>query len=155
MRILNHLCDDCIDTEFEAVSKQEALEKLARKAVSIVGEIDMQDVYRVISEREELGSTAIGNGVAIPHGKIPGLRDVKVIVARSRYSIPFDSLDGEPVYVIFLLLAPDDATNLYLKILARVSSIVKLDETVRRIRDAEDREEIRRIIGDADNITLA
>ena len=152
MRILNHLCDDCIDTEFEAVSKQDALEKLARKAVSVVGKIDIQDVYRVLSEREDLGSTAIGNGVAIPHGKIPGLDEVKVIVLRSRHGIPFDSLDGEPVYVIFLLLAPDDATNLYLKVLARVSRILKLNETTRRIREAKDREEIRRIIGGADNI---
>ncbi len=151
MRILNHLCDKGIDADFEAFSKEEVLKKLASEAVQIAEGIDAGQIYDVLHEREELGSTGIGKGIAIPHGKISGLERLCILVARCKKGVPFDAVDNMPVYVIVLLLAPDDATTSYLKILARVSRLLKMEGVVDRIRQALDVAEIKQIIAEAEN----
>ena len=151
MRILNHLCSKGIDPDFEASSKEEVLKKLAAEAVAIAKGADAGQIFDILLEREELGSTGIGQGIAIPHGKIPGLGKLCILVARCIKGVPFDSADSLPVYIIVLLLAPDDATTTYLKILARVSRVLKMDGVVDRLRNARDALEIKQIIGEAEN----
>lgn len=152
MRILNYLCEDCIEPAFEASSKEAALKRLAELAVKALDGIDAEEIFEVLLEREELGTTAIGCGFAIPHGKISKLNRLSIIVARSKEGVPFDSLDGEPVFVIFLLLAPDDATPPYLRILARISRMLKSDENVIKLKNAGDSQEIRQIIEHAEDL---
>ncbi len=151
MRIANHLSVQGIDTDFIASSKEEVLRRLAEKAVRLADGIDAGQIYDILREREELGSTGIGQGIAIPHGKIPGLEKLCMLVARCKNGVPFDASDAMPVYVIILLLAPDDATTTYLKILARVSRVLKMKGVVERIRSAEDASEIKQIIAEAEN----
>ena len=150
MRILNYLCDNCIDPDFRAVAKEDALKKLASKAALAVGGVDARVIFKVLSEREGLGSTAIGKGIAIPHGKIPGLKKIAMLVFRCKEGVPFESADSRPVFVIVLLLAPDDATTAYLKVLARVSRALKMDGMVERIKDAGNVAEIKQILAEAE-----
>ncbi len=151
MRILNHLCTKGIDPDFKATSKEEVLKKLAAKAVAIAEGMDEAQIFDILHEREDLGTTGIGQGIAIPHGKIPGLKTLCIIVARCKDGAPFDAVDAMPVYVIVLLLAPDDATTTYLKVLARISRVLKMEGVVDRIRNARDATEIKQIIAEAEN----
>ncbi len=151
MRILNHLCTEGIDPDFEASSKEEVLKKLAARAISVADGMDADQIFEILREREELGTTGIGQGIAIPHGKIPGLKELCVLVARCKEGVSFDAVDFMPVYVIVLLLAPDDATTTYLKVLARVSRVLKMNGVVDGIRNAKDAAEIKRIIAEAEN----
>jgi len=151
VRILNHLCAQGIDPDFQASSKEEVLKKLAEEAVNLAEGVDAGLIYDILHEREELGSTGIGQGIAIPHGKIPGLQKLSILVARCKDGVPFEASDSMPVYIIVLLLAPDDATTTYLKILARVSRVLKMKGVVERIRNAADAMEIKQIIGEAEN----
>jgi PTS system nitrogen regulatory IIA component len=119
------------------------------KAAGKVREED--EIVRVLAEREGLGSTGIGDGVAIPHGKVPGLREIVVAFGRSRSGVDFQSLDGKPVTLFFLLLAPDGKPGDHLKVLARISRILKNPVLRERLRTALRDEEIRKIILDEDN----
>ncbi len=150
MWILNYLCSQGIDPDFRAFSKDDALKKLSSMAAELTGDVDASVVYKILYEREQLGSTAIGKGIAIPHGKIPGLGKICVLVARSSSGVDFEAMDNMPVYVLVLLLAPDDATAGYLKILARISRVLKIDNVVDRIRDAAGASEIKQIIAEAE-----
>jgi PTS system nitrogen regulatory IIA component len=151
VRILNYLRAEGIEPDFEASTKEEVLRKLAAKAVSIADGIDAGEIFDILLEREGLGSTGIGNGIAIPHGKIPGLKRLCLLVARCREGVPFDSMDSLPVHVVVLLLAPDDATTAYLRVLARVSRVLKIKGLMDRIKNAADAAEIKQVIGEAEN----
>ena len=151
MRILNYLRPEGIEPDFEASTKEEVLRKLADKAVSIAEGVDAGEIFDVLQEREGLGSTGIGHGVAIPHGRIPGLKRLIVLVARCRQGVPFDSMDSRAVHVVVLLLAPDDATTAYLRVLARVSRVLKIKGVMDKIKNAVDAAEIMQVIGEAEN----
>ncbi len=127
MRISECLREDCVIVDLRADSKEDVLRALAAVGARAGQGLDEESLYRVIKEREGLGSTGIGSGVAIPHGKLPGLKDLVVVVARSVEGVPFDSVDASAVNLIFLLLAPDNAATFYLKLLARVSRLLKLE----------------------------
>ncbi len=151
LRILDYICKDCISINVQADSKEDVLEKLAKKAAEVDSSLSAVTVYRVLRDREELGSTGIGGGVAIPHGKLPGLERMIIIVAVSPEGVSFDAVDKMPVKVIFLLLAPDDSATLYLKVLARISRFLKIPGAVERLIGARDQEEVRRIIETLDD----
>ena len=87
--------------------------------------VDAEKAVEVLLEREKLGSTGIGEGIAIPHGKLPGLPGVVGVLGISRPGIDFQALDGEPVHLIFLLLSPEAEANIHLKALARISRLLK------------------------------
>ena len=110
--------------QLRAASKRQALQELAKRAAAITGAPE-RDILDVLVERERLGSTGIGMGVGIPHGKLPGLDRLVGVFARLERAIPFDSLDDQPVDLIFLLLAPDNAGADHLKALARVSRLLR------------------------------
>ncbi|HNT42913.1 MAG TPA: PTS sugar transporter subunit IIA, partial [Syntrophorhabdaceae bacterium] len=106
-------------------TKEEILTELAGqlKAAGLVKDVD--SVVRIIMEREALGSTGIGDGVAIPHGKMKGPGGVLVAFGRSRQGVDFDAVDGQPAHIFFLVLAPEDSASLHLKVLSRISKILR------------------------------
>jgi PTS system nitrogen regulatory IIA component len=122
--LLNHLTPDCVIPSLKAGSKKQVLQELARKAAELTGQEEAV-IYDVLLERERLGTTGIGHGIAIPHGKIPQLERVYGVFARLERPIDFDSIDEQPVDLVFLLLAPSDCGADHLKALAKVSRLLR------------------------------
>jgi PTS system nitrogen regulatory IIA component len=152
MKILDILSgEQLVAAELHGRTKAEVVRELAEHLASQHREIDKDRLVDVLWERERLGSTAIGDGIAIPHGKLPGLRSVLGAFGRHREGVDFDSLDGSPTKLFFLLVAPDDSVGQHLKALARVSRLLK-DKAFRdRLVSASDRTEIFRLIQEEDD----
>ena len=116
---------DSIILEMKATGKEGALRELAGLAAVQCGRFTEVILYNVLLEREAVGSTGVGNGVAIPHGKIEGLNDILLCFGRSRAGINFDAIDNRPVHLLALLLSPADKASEYLQALAHISKILK------------------------------
>lgn len=125
-----------------AGSKKQALQEMARRAAEITG-VHERTVFDVLLERERLGSTGVGRGVAIPHGKLAGLDRVHGLFARLERPIDFDSIDDQPVDLIFLLLAPEAAGADHLKALARVSRLLRDEALCEKLRGCSSADAIR------------
>jgi PTS system nitrogen regulatory IIA component len=119
--------------------KKQALQEIAAKAAALTGQSD-KSIFEILLQREKLGSTGVGNGVAIPHGKLPKLGKVFGLFARLERPVDFEALDGQPVDLIFLLLAPEGAGADHLKALARVARLLRDGEVARKLRDSSDAE---------------
>lgn len=150
MKILDYICDGCIVPDLAAESKDDVLDKLADRLSEYESSLDHSDVFRVLKEREQLGSTGIGGGVAIPHGKLESLDRMIIEVVRSREGVPFDAVDNRPVHIIFLLLANNSAATQYLKILAKISRMLRVPGVYERLLSAPDENAIRQIIEEVD-----
>ncbi len=116
-------------------NKKQALEQLAARAAELTGQSE-RTIFVILQQREKLGSTAVGNGVAIPHGKLPKLTQLFGLFARLERAIDFEALDGQPVDLCFLLLAPEGAGADHLKALARVARLLRDSEVARKLRDS-------------------
>ncbi|MBM6594050.1 PTS IIA-like nitrogen regulatory protein PtsN [Microvirga sp. BT291] len=119
--------------------KKQALQELASHAAALTG-LDARSIFEALLQRERLGSTGIGDGIAIPHGKLPGLTRIVGLAARLEKPVDFEALDSQPVDILFLLLAPEGAGADHLKALARVARVLRepgLVERVRATRDAD------------------
>ena len=125
MKILDILAPEAIIPALRATTKSEALQELATRLATLHPEIDGVRLVQVLLDREALGSTAIAEGIAIPHGKLPGVANVMAAFGRSANGLAFDSLDGNPTRLFFLLVAPEDSAGIHLKALARVSRLLK------------------------------
>jgi PTS system nitrogen regulatory IIA component len=121
--------------------KKQALQELAAKAAELSGQNE-RAVFEILLQREKLGSTGVGNGIAIPHGKLPKLNKLFGLFARLERPVDFEALDGQPVDLIFLLLAPEGAGADHLKALARVARLLRDSEIARKLRDSRDAEAI-------------
>jgi PTS system nitrogen regulatory IIA component len=117
--------------------KKQALQEIAAKAAELTGQND-RAILEILLQREKLGSTGVGNGVAIPHGKLPKLESVFGLFARLERPIDFEALDGQPVDLIFLLLAPEGAGADHLKALARVARLLRDPEVARKLRNSRE-----------------
>jgi len=120
----------------KAKCKREVLAALADKASELTG-VPADEIRARLLEREQLGSTGVGNGVAIPHGKIEGLGQVVGVLARLETPIEFDAVDDQPVDIVFLLLAPENATAAHLKALAKVSRLLREENARAALRGAD------------------
>jgi PTS system nitrogen regulatory IIA component len=109
------------------------------------------EMVRVLLEREKLGSTGIGEGIAIPHGKLEGLEGMIVAFGRSPEGIDFEAMDGKPVHLFFMLMAPENSTGQHLKVLARISRILKDGDFRQQLLDAGSVDQLYRIIADKDD----
>jgi len=118
-------------------SKKQALQELAAKAALLTGQNE-RAVFEVLLQREKLGSTGVGNGIAIPHGKLPKLDRLFGLFARLDRPIDFEALDGQPVDLVFLLLAPEGAGADHLRALARVARLLRDPDVARKLRDSRD-----------------
>jgi PTS system nitrogen regulatory IIA component len=149
MKILDVLKKEAIIPELKSRTKKEVLEELV-VPVARLTEIDTDDLVKVLLERERLGSTGIGGGVGIPHGKLRNLENLIIGFGLSRAGVDFESLDGEPTRIFFLLVTPENSTGLHLKLLARISRILKNEPFKDRLLRASDTEEIFTIIKEED-----
>lgn len=121
----------------KARNKKQALQELSEKAAGLTG-VSTRDIYETLLQRERLGSTAVGRGIAIPHGRLPALKGIFSMFARLEQPIEFDAVDDEPVDLIFLLLAPEHAGADHLKALARISRLLREPQTTERLRASHD-----------------
>lgn len=145
MHILDVLHREAILVDLQAKDKKGALDELVAPLAEIAG-IDHENLVRVLMERERLGSTGIGGGIGIPHGKFPGLKSLILGFGLSQKGVDFESMDGRPTYIFFLLITPENSTGLHLKLLARISKILKNDPFKEKLLHATDRDEIISII---------
>jgi len=152
MKIFDFLSKKAICADLKSTTKEDTLKELVGLLVES-GDIDKKDkakIVELLKMRESLGSTAIGHNVGIPHAKTDCVKNLVGAFGLSRKGVDFDSLDGEPVYIFFLLLAPQDSAGPHLKALARISRLVK-DKYLRdMLRNAKDEKEIIRIISQED-----
>ena len=123
----------------KVISKKQALQELAAKAAELTGQPD-RAILEVLIQREKLGSTGIGHGIAIPHGKLPKLSELFGLFARLERPIDFEALDRQPVDLVFLLLAPEGAGADHLKALARIARLLRDGEIARKLRNSRDQE---------------
>jgi|SRR5262245_12355040 PTS system nitrogen regulatory IIA component len=122
-------------------SKKQALQELAAKAAQLTGQSE-RAVFEILMQREKLGSTGVGNGIAIPHGKLAKLTKLFGLFARLERPVDFEALDGQAVDLVFLLLAPETAGADHLKALARVARLLRDPDVARKLRDSRDAEAI-------------
>ncbi len=120
-----------------ANSKKQAIQELAAKGAEVTG-LDERQIFDTLLQREKLGSTGVGGGIAIPHGKLPGLDRIHAVFARVPKPVEFDALDDQPVDLLFLLLAPENAGADHLKALARIARILREPGVAARLRAAAD-----------------
>src|SRR6201993_3465596 len=118
-------------------SKKQVLQELAAKAAELCGQSE-RTILETLQQREKLGSTGVGNGIAIPHGKLPKLNKLFGLFARLERPVEFEALDGQPVDLVFLLLAPEAAGADHLKALARVARLLRDADVARKLRDSRD-----------------
>jgi nitrogen PTS system EIIA component len=133
------IAPDAVIPALKVISKKQALQELAAKAAALTGQNE-RSILEVLMQREKLGSTAVGNGIAIPHGKLPKLERLFGLFARLGRPIDFEALDGQPVDLIFLLLAPEGAGADHLKALARVARALRDPDIVHKLRASQDAE---------------
>jgi PTS system nitrogen regulatory IIA component len=131
----------------KANSKKQLLQLLAEKAAAITG-LPEREVFDTILQRERLGSTGVGNGIAIPHGKLPGVKRITGVFARLDTPVDFEALDDQPVDLVFLLLAPEGAGADHLKALSRIARVLRDGETVAKIRGTLDPAAIHTLLSD-------
>ena len=150
MKIVDFLPEELVFPSLQAASKDGVLEELARGLARMHPEIEPSRLVDVLLEREKLGSTAIGDGIAIPHGKLPGLNSVLGAFGRHAAGLDFQSLDGAPTKLFFLLVAPEDSAGMHLKALARVSRLLKDAAFRARLVGADTREALYQLIREED-----
>lgn len=151
MKIDEILTLEKILAEVKANNKENAIMELAEFLCQNQAVPDKTELVRLLLEREKLGSTGIGENVAIPHAKMKGLKKVIAAFGISKEGIEFDSLDNKPVNFIFVLIAPENATGIHLKALAKISRLLKNPEFKSNLLEASDRESIYKIILNEDS----
>lgn len=138
MKIVEFIHEALILPELVATEKSAVLRELAEHLAKHTPGLEVESLYAVLLEREKLASTAIGEGVAIPHGKLDAVGKLVACVGRAKQGVDFDSIDGQPTYLFFVLVAPENSTGVHLKALARISRLFKDPEFRQRLLDAED-----------------
>ena len=152
MKIGEILCSKAVITDLTATTKLEVIQEIVASFVS-AGAIDKKHkakLIEILMAREALGSTAIGQGIAIPHGKCEYVSKLTAALAISKRGIDFDSLDGEPAYIFFLLIAPIDSAGPHLKALARISHLLKDRYLRENLKGAKDDKAVLKLIATED-----
>ena len=142
MRLSEILVIDNIIPELKAKDKKGVLGELAEVIADYDANIDKGLLVKVLIEREHLGSTGIGDGVAIPHGKLSSVKQPIVSFGRSKKGLDFDSMDGQPAFLFFLLLAPENSSGVHLQVLTKIARILKSSTFRKALMKVKSREEI-------------
>ncbi len=150
MKITDFLNAQGVIPELAAREKSAVLREMAQGLAAQRESLNADQVLQVLWDREKISTTAIGEGVAIPHGKLAGIERVIGVFARSLWGVDFASLDGAPTHLFFVLLAPEDAAADHLKALARISRLLKDGAFRSRLMQGRTREEIFQIISEED-----
>jgi PTS system nitrogen regulatory IIA component len=149
MKILDVLKTEAINVNLTARDKKGVLDELVAPVAAFAG-VTKDQLVKVLLERERLGSTGIGGGIGIPHGKLKSLESLVLGFGRSRQGVNFESMDGKPTHIFFLLLTPEDSAGLHLKLLARISRLLKNDTFKERLMLSQTSEDIITAIGEED-----
>jgi PTS system nitrogen regulatory IIA component len=152
MKITTFLKREFIIEELQAVTKEAVLAELAAVLTPAGSTDDQDEMVRVLMDRERLGSTGIGDGIAIPHGKIGGLDDLRIAIGRSHQGVDFNALDGKPAHLFFLLLAPENSAGQHLKVLARISRLLKDNVLRKNLMEAKSADELFNLLVEQDNL---
>ena len=145
MDVVELLTSQCIIANLKASSKKQALQELAKRAARLTKQPE-RTIFEVLIERERLGTTGVGHGIAIPHGKLTELNRLYALFARLETPIDFDAIDEQPVDLICVLLAPETAGADHLKALARVSRLLRDRTVCEKLRGADSAEAIHALI---------
>lgn len=146
MKISDFLVPRAIQILLKGKTKKAVMEELVAKLVDAEKLVDKKKVMQVLMDREELGSTGVGHGIAIPHGKCDSVKDLVAAFGVSKTGVAFDALDGEPVYLVFLLVAPEKQAGAHLKALAKISGLLKDKYFRKALLQAATVEEVLKII---------
>jgi PTS system nitrogen regulatory IIA component len=146
MTLTDLVAPNAILPALKANNKKKVIQELAARAAALTGENE-RAILEILLQREKLGSTAVGNGVAIPHGKLPKLGSLFGLFARLEKPVDFEALDGQPVDLVFLLLAPEAAGADHLKALARVARALRDPEIAKRLRESQDVDALHAALG--------
>jgi len=150
MKIADLLDIKAISPALTSSNKVAVLAELVDLLRRVQPELDATELLAVLLEREELGSTGIGDGIAIPHGKLKGIERLLMAFGRKQEGIDFDSMDNRPARLFFLLLAPESEATLHLKALARISKLLRKDDVRQQLLDAPDPETLLSILSQED-----
>lgn len=151
MKLTSFLPKEAIESSLTAKEGAGVLRGLAKALVKADPALSEDEVFTVLQERERLGSTGIGSGVAIPHGKMPGAKKIAACFGRSLQGVDFQSQDGEPAFLFFALIAPENAAGMHLKVLAKLSRLLK-DRSFRdHLMNAGNTDEIFEILSKEDD----
>ncbi len=150
MKLSQIMEEDDIILELKASNKKEVLEELSEVICRHEPSLDKEKLVQVLMEREKLGTTGIGDGIAIPHGKVEGLKNPLLSFGRSKKGIDYESIDNKPVHLFFLLVAPENSSGLHLQILARIAKLLKNSKFRKRLIEAKTKKEVYQIITEAD-----
>ncbi len=140
MQLADYLDEELILADLQSRNKRDVLTELLTPLGHKLPHLDVNKAHTILMERENLGSTGIGDGVAIPHGKMDDLEDIVLIVGRSLEGVDFQALDNQLCHIFFLVLAPEHVAGLHLRILAHVSRLLKDSEFRQAFLNAEGRE---------------
>ncbi|NDV21674.1 PTS sugar transporter subunit IIA [Desulfovibrio sp. JC022] len=147
MNITDNLAKDLVVHELQASDKSEVLKEMVSTLKDAGLEVDVENALKVLNDREKLGTTGIGDGIAIPHGKLECLEEIVVVVGRSSEGVDFESLDMQPCKIFFMVLAPEQGAGAHLKVLAQISRQLK-DEAFRQaFIDTGDKQDLLKLLG--------
>jgi nitrogen PTS system EIIA component len=150
MKILNILPKKAIIPDLKGRTKKQVLDELIDALLQEKPELDRERLMAVLLERERLGSTGIGDGIAIPHGKLKDLDQLILSFGKSALGVDFESMDGKPVHLFFLLVAPENCTGIHLRALARIARLLKNAPVRRRLTSVSTQDEIYAVIQQED-----
>ncbi len=145
MEIADLISPGGVIANLRITSKKQALQELAKRGAELTGEPE-RAIFEILIERERLGTTGVGNGIAIPHGKLPGLGRLYALFARLETPVDFDAIDEQPVDLICVLLAPETAGADHLKALARVSRLLRDRAVCEKLRGTDSAEALHALL---------
>ncbi|MBF0102810.1 MAG: PTS sugar transporter subunit IIA [Desulfobacterales bacterium] len=151
MKIVDILHKEMIMDNLKARDKKGVLEELLDPIHHVDKELNKHELVKVLLERERLGSTGIGGGIGIPHGKSSKIQSMIIGFGLSRKGVDFESIDGKPTHIFFLLLTPENSAGLHLKFLARIAKMLQVQDFKEKIMNATNRDEIYAIIQEEEN----
>ncbi len=150
MKISDFLSKDLIIADLRETEKYKVLEELVGFVSQKIAGIDAEELLKVLLDREQMGSTGIGDGIAIPHGKLKDLKQIVAVFGKSSRGVAFDAMDSRPVYLLFLLIAPENSAGVHLKALARLSRLLKRDGFRQKLMNISDAELLYQVIIEED-----
>lgn len=154
MEISDLISVESVEANLHATSKKQALQELSKRAADITGQHE-RGIFDVLMERERLGTTGVGNGIAIPHGKLATVDRLYGLFARLETPVDFQSIDEQPVDLVFLLLAPETAGADHLKALARVSRLLRDASVCEKLRGTDNNEALYALLTESSAIQAA
>jgi PTS system nitrogen regulatory IIA component len=149
MQLADLIGPEAVISSLKVKNKKQLLQELAARAAKLTG-LQERYIFDTLLQRERLGSTGLGQGIAIPHGKFGGLRHIVGVFARLAQPVDFDAVDGAPVDVVFLLLAPEGAGADHLKALARISRLLREGQAVDKLRASRDASALYAVLTESD-----